>query len=230
MVSALMAIGLAAIVPMGSSSALVTLTGGNGNTPTQKPTPPQDVAPPSEKITLAVGTINGSGCPQGTAAVAMSPDNTAFTVTYSKYLAQTGPGSKPTDFRKNCQLNISVNVPSGFTYAISQVDYRGYAHLEDGARGVERASYYFQGMSRTVPSTKTLRGPFDDNWQVTDRVGLAALVYAPCGEKRNLNINTELRVYGGQSGAGRTTNFMSMDSTDSSVSTVYHFSWQRCEK
>ncbi|CAM5378677.1 hypothetical protein SALBM311S_06184 [Streptomyces alboniger] len=34
--------------------------------------------------------MNGSGCPQGTAAVAVSEDNTAFTVTYSDYLAQAG--------------------------------------------------------------------------------------------------------------------------------------------
>ncbi|MGO4757987.1 DUF4360 domain-containing protein, partial [Streptomyces sp. 2MCAF27] len=101
--------------------------------------------PPPDKIVITVATVNGSGCPAGTAAVAVSPDNTAFTVTYSDYLAQVGKGSKPTDFRKNCQLNLVVHVPQGFTYAIASVDYRGYAHLEKGATSVEKASYYFQG-------------------------------------------------------------------------------------
>src|SRR3712207_1310352 len=67
--------------------------------------------PPTEKIVIDVVTVNGSGCPVGTAAVAVAPDNTAFTVTYSDYLAQVGVGAKPTDFRKNCQLALQVHVP-----------------------------------------------------------------------------------------------------------------------
>src|SRR5688572_12725799 len=85
--------------------------------------------PPPDKIVIKVATVNGSGCPRGTAAVAVSPDNTAFTVTYSDYLAQVGGGAPSNAFRKNCQLNLIVHVPGGFTYAIASVDYRGFASL-----------------------------------------------------------------------------------------------------
>jgi hypothetical protein len=51
------------------------------------------VPPPTDHIVIDVVTVNGSGCPPGSAAVAVSPDNTAFTVTYSQYLAQVGVGS-----------------------------------------------------------------------------------------------------------------------------------------
>jgi hypothetical protein len=184
---------------------------------------------PSEKVTLDIVTVNGSGCPAGTTAVAVAPDNTAFTVTYSDYLAQVGVGAKATDTRKNCQLAVQVNIPSGFTFAIAQADYRGYASLARGATGMQRASYYFQGESATQASTHRLPvGPFDDNWQATDTTEMAEMVYAPCGAKRYLNINTELRVGAGFSDTNRTTSFMTMDSTDADVSTVYHFSWMRC--
>ncbi|MYY10946.1 DUF4360 domain-containing protein [Streptomyces sp. SID4919] len=83
---------------------------------------------------IEVATVNGSGCPTGTAAIAVSPDSTAFTVTYSDYLAKAGGPSLPTDFRKNCQLNLIVHVPNGFTYAVMGVDYRGSASLERGGR------------------------------------------------------------------------------------------------
>src|SRR4051812_42448781 len=88
------------------------------------------VTPPPSSIAIDVVTANGSGCPAGTAAVAVSPDKSAFTVTYSNYLAQAGAGTRPTDFRKNCQLNLNVHIPGGFTYAVTEADYRGYAHLE----------------------------------------------------------------------------------------------------
>lgn len=186
--------------------------------------------PPPDKIVIEIATVNGSGCPAGTAAVAVSPDNTAFTVTYSDYLAQVGVGAKPTDFRKNCQLNLVVHVPQGFTYAIASADYRGYAHLESGAKGTQKASYYFQGSSVTTPSSHSFNGSYSDNWQATDRVDLASLVWAPCGELRNFNINTELRVNAGSSDPAKTTSFMTMDSTDGDINTIYHLAWKECPK
>jgi hypothetical protein len=164
----------------------------------------------------------------GTAAIAVSPDNTAFTVTYSDYLAQVGVGAMPTDFRKNCQLNLIVHVPQGFTYAIAQADYRGFASLAQGARGVQRANYYFRGSPPTAFSQHTFTGAMTDDWHATDITGIEELVFVPCGELRNYNINTELRVSAGSSNPHTTTSFMTMDSTDIAMETVYHFAWKHC--
>ncbi|WP_331730656.1 DUF4360 domain-containing protein (plasmid) [Kitasatospora sp. NBC_00070] len=183
--------------------------------------------PPADHIVIDVASVNGSGCPTGTAAVTVADDNTAFTVTYSDYLAQVGPNSLPTDLRKNCQVNLDVHVPQGFTYAIASADYRGFAHLEPGASALQRANYYFQGSPQTVTSTHRFQGPLDDNWQATDSVGVAALVWAPCGEKRNFNINTELRVAAGTSNRNATS-FMTMDSTDGGINTIYQLAWKTC--
>ena len=191
--------------------------------------PPVADPPPTGQITIDVVTVNGSGCRIGTAAIAVSPDNKAFTVTYSDYMAQVGPASRPTDFRKNCQLNLRVNVPGGFTYGIAQADYRGFAHLERGAKGTQKASYYFQGMSDNDSRSKTWNGAMTDNWQTTHKTDVAAIIYHPCGAKRNFNINTELRVDKGTSDPAKTS-FMAMDSTDGSIETIYHFAWKKCPK
>ncbi|GGT36773.1 DUF4360 domain-containing protein [Streptomyces purpureus] len=184
------------------------------------------IAPP-DKIVIEIATVNGSGCPAGTAAVAVAPDNTAFTVTYSDYLAQVGPGSKPTDFRKNCQLNLIVHVPQGFTYAVASADYRGFAHLERGASAVQKASYYFQGSPDTAARNHHYSGPLEANWQATDSTDWAQLVWAPCGVKRNFNINTELRVSAGTSDPAKNS-FITMDSTDGEINTVYRLAWKEC--
>lgn len=192
-----------------------------------RPGMPSLPAPP-DKIVIDLVSVNGTGCPEGTAQVAIAPDNTAFTVTYSDYLAQVGPSASPLEFRRNCQLNLRVHVPSGFTYAIVQADYRGYAFLQRGASAMERANYYFQGMPQTAQKSHHFMGPYDANWQTTDRTEYADLVWAPCGEKRNFNINTELRVNAGTSNPRTQTSFMTMDSTDGSVSTEYHIAWGEC--
>lgn len=186
------------------------------------------VPPPDDQIVIDIVTVNGSGCPPGSAAVAVSPDNTAFTVTYSQYLAQVGMGSRPTDFRKNCQLNVAVHVPSGFTYAIARADYRGFASLAAGATAMQRATYYFQGMPMSDFRTHNFSGSLEDNWQTSDETDIAALVYHPCGQLRNLNINTELRVNAGTSNPATTTSFLAMDSTDGDINTTYHFHWDHC--
>jgi hypothetical protein len=186
--------------------------------------------PPADKIVIDVVNTNGTGCPAnvpGSATVVVSPDNTAFTVTYSSYLAQVGPGIPLSDFRKNCQLALNVHVPQGFTYAVAKADYRGFASLAKGATGVEKATYYFQGDSTSVGASHPFAGPMSDDWQTTDEADIAALVYKKCGVERFFNINTELRVLKGTSKASDTS-MMFMDSTDGSITTIYHFHWKKC--
>ena len=182
---------------------------------------------PSDKMVIDVVAANGSGCPWGSADVTVSPDNTAFTVTYSQFIAQTGAGTKPTDFRKNCQLALNVHVPQGYTFAVAGADYRGFAHLERGATGSETANYYFQGEPQTTRIRHDFTGPIDTDFERTDSVGISSLSFLPCGEERYLNVNTELRVNRGQS-SSTATSFMTMDSTDGSIDTVYHIAWKRC--
>ncbi|TMR04270.1 DUF4360 domain-containing protein [Actinomadura soli] len=177
-------------------------------------------------VTIEVATINGSGCPIGTAAIALNETNDAFTVTYSEYIAQVGGNSKPTDSRKNCQINMRVHVPQGFTYAVAATDYRGYANLKTGANAAQTASYYFQGDPRTRRYTYPVKGPFSNSWQNTDVVDVSQLVWSPCGEQRNFNINTDLRI---ETTDESKVSFIGMDSTDGSIKTTYHYSWKRCQ-
>ncbi|WP_394824584.1 DUF4360 domain-containing protein [Pendulispora albinea] len=185
------------------------------------------VPPPDDKITISVVTVNGSGCPKGTADVDVSPDKTTFSIAYDDFTAQAGGGSDPTDMRKNCQVNLHVHIPQGFTYAIARADYVGFARLAPGARALQRASYYFTGTSPTPHRDHTFAGPFHDDWHTTDITDVAALVYKPCGEDRNLNINAELRVNAGSSDP-RATSFISMDASGGRIRTTYHFSWKKC--
>ncbi len=181
--------------------------------------------PPGGQVTLSVQTINGSGCPAGTTSVSMLPDNSAFRVTYANFLAQVNGGASATAFRKNCQINLQVNIPQGFTFAISWADYRGHASLASGATALERTNYYFQGTSGNNYADHTFSGPFSGWWHATDITSSEDLVYEPCGETVNLNLNTELRVDDGGSNA---TSWISMNASDAGVYTLVHFQWEQC--
>ena len=55
--------------------------------------------------------------------VTVLEDPPPFGVTYRDFVAQAGGDSRPTDFRRNCQINLQIHVPQGFTFAIAGADY-----------------------------------------------------------------------------------------------------------
>lgn len=181
----------------------------------------------SEQLSVDVLTANGSGCPDGSVAVATAPDDTAFSVSFDTYLAQTGPDTLPTDFRRSCSLTLLIQAPPGITYAITAADYHGLAHLERGAMGVHRANYYSAGAPSVAYAVHSFAGPLDGAWTARSVTDQAALVFAPCGEQRAITFSTEVRVNAGSS-APTTASHLSMEGVGESTSAVYHLTWKRC--
>ncbi|MDB4964975.1 MAG: putative secreted protein [Myxococcales bacterium] len=172
-------------------------------------------------------TYNGSGCPLGSTVAHVADDATTFTVIHSQFLAQVGPGIMASEARKNCQINLGLFVPQGFSYAVASVDYRGYAGLAPGANARQKAIYYFEGHPVQGSTAHMFYGPVEDDWHVNETADVAALIWSPCGEKRNLNINAEIRLARGTSPASASS-YMTMDSEDGSIETLYHLAWKKC--
>ncbi|WP_157430479.1 DUF4360 domain-containing protein [Actinomadura macra] len=190
--------------------------------PAPAATADDDTAAP-DNATVEVATVNGSGCPAGTATVTSSEDKSSFTVTYSDYLVYAGGDASPTNSRKNCQLSLQVKSP-GYTYAVRGLDHRGFAGLQPDAVGVQRTNYYFQGSQESRTIQRTIKGRYFGEWRVNERLNKDELLYKPCGEERNLNVNTELRVTPGDDESK--VSFLATDTTRGSV--TYHFAWKRC--
>jgi Domain of unknown function (DUF4360) len=185
--------------------------------------------PPGQSATVSVASMSGTGCPSGSATVAMSPDNSAFTVAYSKFVAEVGAGAKPGAEARNCALELNVTVPGGYSYAVSQVDHRGFGNLAAGASATMSSNYYFRSLT-TLPAMRStsFTGPLADNWHVTETVRSQSLIWLLCtGSRSSLILNTKITVSAGRSDAGTTPSYMSMDSTDGTA-TTYHLTWKKC--
>ncbi|MCU7727482.1 DUF4360 domain-containing protein [Actinoplanes sp. KI2] len=178
-----------------------------------------------DRVTIEKLTVNGTGCRADTVAVALSPDKEAFTVTYSAYVAQAGAGTGNKDQRRACSLTVRLNVPATTQYAITAVDYRGFAHLEPAASATLSARYHFQGSGAPTYTVHSFAGGLDDDWQVTDSAG-SGLVFSPCGAGRKVDIDTELQARADRADAP--TSMITMDSTDSEVASTYHLTYRTC--
>ena len=133
-------------------------------------------------VSIDVVTVNGSGCRAGTWSVDLSDDRTAFTVSYSDFVASDGGDAPPTDSRKNCQINLRVNAPADYTYGVFGLDHEGHARLREGASGTQLTNVYFQGdpVTRQIGNHQ-LQGRYRNSWAFEDRISPEAVVFKQCG-------------------------------------------------
>ena len=172
---------------------------------------------------------NGSGCPLGTVAENISTDAKAFTLTFSDYIAEAGPGISVREGRRNCQVTLSLKVPQGWQYSLGTFDYRGYVFLDSGMQASHNTSYYFQGSGFTGRFSSRMRGASERDYTFRDQFGLDSLVWSSCNATRALNINTSINVRNSNKrrypdAEGLITN----DSIDGTIKHVFGLRWRRC--
>ncbi|MFI0405138.1 DUF4360 domain-containing protein [Actinomadura sp. 3N508] len=181
---------------------------------------PASAAQPRDTPTIEIATVNGSGCRRETVTVTPGPGG--FTVHYRDYSAKIGGDALPTDFRKNCQLNLRIIPPEGVTYAVTYVDHYGSAQLAPDATAAFRASHYYAGLPARHSGFSSLKGPYSGEWLVFKEFDPREFIYVPCGEDRNLTLNTELRL---TASARTKTSTIDMNSDRGST---YLFAWRTC--
>lgn len=184
----------------------------------------QDVAP--DYVRIRDIKYAGSGCPVGSVGTDVADDLSAFTLLFDQYQANVGPGIPMIEKRKNCQINLSLDIPNGWSYTLFTVDTRGYVSLEPGVRALQQSLYYFQGQMRTGRLQTVVYGPADRNYAARDQITMENQVWSPCGVVRSLNINTEVRV--DNSAAPFRQGIITVDSIDGQFKQIYGLKWRRC--
>jgi len=181
--------------------------------------------PAPAPIAIKSVDYSGTGCADGSVTVDIAPDGGAFTVIYSDFLAQIGPGVARALGQRECNIKIGLDVPAGITYAVMAVDYRGYASIAPGAVGAHRAVYHFQGEQPLRSRWTEFSGPAEDDWHVHEDADVR--VFKKCGQDRKVQIKTELKLDKGTS-AHSDGSYMTMDSTDGEIRDTYVLAWKTC--
>lgn len=174
-------------------------------------------------IQLGVPEYGGTGCPAGSASVALSPDSKAISILFDQYVVEAG-GAKAFD-RKNCNIAIPVRVPNGYSVAVMAIDYRGFVGLTSGARATLAVNYFLAGQGRGVSTSKTFVGSLSDNYLKSDRLGIESIVWSGCGADTILRANTSMLV---QANRYREQAMATVDSADIESGLVYHIQFRQC--
>jgi hypothetical protein len=177
----------------------------------------------AEFLKLGTPNMGGTGCPQGTSSIAVSPDQSAISILFDQYVAEAG-GSKSFD-RKSCNFAIPVQVPQGYSISVVEVDFRGFTLLPDGASATLNASYFIPGKSDEIRSTRSFYGPTADEYTSSDNVVVRGQVWSACGASAILRANTSILL---RTNAAREDAMVTVDSADISSGVIYHLQWRRC--
>jgi hypothetical protein len=188
--------------------------------------------PNPRDIQISGVSTSGNGCPQGTVSYDISPDRTVVTLGFDGFQTYIGPGTKPADRSKNCQIHLTLRYPSGWQFSVVDSTYHGYAQLDSGVTGTFYSTYFFsQDASRTTTTQTTISGGgVWANGQVytkNDKVPTSSYVWAPCGANGILNINNRIALTSSNSQA---SGMITDDDATVAFTQQVNLSWQTCRK
>jgi hypothetical protein len=178
----------------------------------------------ANNIRLGTPASGGTGCPVGSAAIVLSPDEQAISILFDKYVVEAGYTNGRRVDRKSCNLVVPIEIPEGYTVALIKADYRGFNAIPEGGKSRFNAESFWAG-ERGPALSKTFRGPLADHFLVEDNQAVESLVFTPCGQSVNLRVNTSLLVATNESFDQALS---AVDSADLSGALVYHFTMRQC--
>jgi hypothetical protein len=183
---------------------------------------PATSAPSSFKITNVVS--GGSGCPQGSIDVDWK-DSKLLPIYFSReFTAKVGSKTDVVESRKNCQINLKLEYEPGFSFAVYQADYTGWADLDGGVTGVVKSTYYFSGQQDQCSSSLSIQGPFHGKYYKQDDVALTA--WSPCGSGEALfNVNSEVALTPISSSAN---GVLASTREGGRLTNNVYFQWRKC--
>jgi len=182
------------------------------------------IVPPAS-VKLKLKAFGGTGCTKKTTAVRMNAAKTAMYVRYGKYTAQVGPKAPAAEARRFCQFVVSLQVPQGFSYAVTAVDHHGYGQLATDTKGYLESALYFAGSPATVGNVTQVK--LSRAHTFSAHRAITKLTWSDCHTTADLTIKSALRVQRAPS-ARTTRSYLTMDTSKVTESTLLQLRWKRC--
>src|SRR5689334_8347785 len=99
----------------------------------------------ADDIALGTPGYGGTGCPDGSASVTLSPDAKSLSILFDSFVVDAGGATNKAFDRKVCNVAIPVHVPQGLSVSILAIDYRGHNEIPVGAKSTFGVEYFFAG-------------------------------------------------------------------------------------
>ena len=177
-----------------------------------------------DDVRLGRPEYGGTGCPAGSAAVALAPDAQSVSMLFDSFVVEAGGATRKTIGRKTCNIAVPVHIPQGYSVSIFRIDYRGFNSLPYGAYSRFNVEYFFAG-TQGPQYQKTFRGQLEDEYLIRNSVAASATAWSACGRSTVLRANTGMMV---RTNSRRQDTLATVDSADINAGLLFNLRWKRC--
>jgi|GEM_PF-1558774 len=148
-------------------------------------------------------TASGNGCPVDSYGTYISEDGLVMTLSFDQFSSSMAPGPELM-VRTQCQIDMKLDVPKGWSYTVVGNQLRGYVNLDRGVVGDQRVFFRTRNAPRTPwiqAATKRYVGAVTEDYINEFKVPVVAANYSPCSVTgtQTLSLFTDLtlqRVHG----------------------------------
>ncbi|MES3039097.1 MAG: DUF4360 domain-containing protein [Bdellovibrionota bacterium] len=193
------------------------------------------------QVISATAIANGNGCPSGTYAVVFAPDQSSFSVLFSRMNVATKNAQRQDadSKRAKCVVSVDMQLAPGTQISLDRVDYRGFYILEKNAKLAMISEHFFENGATLVRKQnkdmyvaggtapggmrQRLRGPGSESFFWTATKSNQESI-SPCGGGTRLHVVTSVVLQGG----GNSQSQASVDSADGTFSQYYQLNVGPC--
>jgi hypothetical protein len=169
-------------------------------------------------------SLLGSGCPAGSADVQIDATKTLMEVTFSEYIIQTGPGTRASDWRKNCKLTLNMEFDEGFQFSTLSTNMKGFAQIPAGARGQCTNVFDFTGVTGQASYVLSLPGEREGPFDLASDPDIIS--WSPCGGSTAImNMNTQCNISPTQKQA-----LIAVDRISGKITVNIAINWRVCPR
>ncbi len=147
---------------------------------------------------LGEPVMTGSGCPAGTARAALSPDGSVVSIIFDDFVVKGKKGGNHyLEMRKFCRFKIPVNIMPGFALVATKIDYRGFAHVQNGNRAFIVTAGPLTNMGEFSVGEQPVKSELkkmSTDYLVTQPIPV--LGQAKCSQSRTLDFNVVIQLFG----------------------------------
>jgi hypothetical protein len=187
------------------------------------------VQKPTGPWTLSLKGIHGPGCPAGSVATNVSPDQEAFTLIFSNMAVSVDAGAKARKASTRCDVDLGLTMPSGWQAAVLGVDYRGYASLDAGVKATLKTSYLYASPKKSPTHTINARiaAPHDGDFLIHHNVVAANMVWTPCTLNAVMRLSLTAAI---EAPKKKAAGFLQVDSQDGELRQKMGIAFKPCKR
>ncbi|KAK1834956.1 hypothetical protein QBC39DRAFT_299794 [Podospora conica] len=167
-------------------------------------------------------SLLGTGCPPDSADVQVDATKTLMEITFSQYLVETGPGTRASEWRKNCKLTLNLAFSEGFQFATLATEMSGYAQVPKNTRGVCTNTFDFTGIQGQTNYAISLAGEREGPFTLKAEPDVVS--WSPCGGTTAImNMNTQCSISPTQNQA-----LIAVDRISGKITLQMSIEWRKC--